>query len=447
MNTLEAYITENPQYIQDTCAKFTIDTTAMPFVLNDITAVNEQYTFSFWIKSDKAGGIQVYGEDFVSATAWQKHSIVFTASNTKFSIYFTSIGTYYVYHPKLEFGNMATDWTPSPEDLETTVVDLTTRVSDAETAIESTNEAISLRATREELVETTRMMTGLVADEIDGIQVGGRNLAKNTTLLEDARNGNAITYTGGGRLVYTADILADLVGATIGEPGECVTLSFEYRLVTQVVESSIGVKVYPYQDNGNTILDSGYIFPTNGWQKYVLTTRAVQLENGGDGEYTEGEIYVQDLDGDNVFEIRKIKLEKGTKATDWTPAPDDMVDAGTLEAYKQLNSAELQVTANAIKMEVSEQITGLTNADDNLMSLYKELRMNYDFTAEGQFIGKKDSDTMMKLVNDMLQILIAGSPVTTLDTSGLSASMANIEVLRIGDYSLTRGVDGHLRII
>lgn len=446
-NTLESYSIETPYNIMDTCAKFSIEDVALPFILTDITAIGECYTLSFWVKSEASGNLQVYNGIFSTSDKWQKYSVVFTANNTKLYIYFNNIGTYYIYHPKLEIGNKATDWSPAPEDLETSVVELTTRVIDAETAIESTKEAISLRATKTELVETSEKLTTLVGEEIDAIQVGGRNLAKNAVVPDTARNGQSVTYVGGGRLIYTADILADLVGPTVGEPGEYITLSFEYRLVTRVAESTNGVKVYPYQDNGNTILDSDYIFPTTEWQKYVLTTRAVRLENDSDGEYTEGEIYIRDLDGDNVFEIRKIKLEKGNKATDWTPSPDDMVDTGTLEAYKQLNSAELQVTADAIKMEVSEQVAGLTNVDNNLMSLYKELRMNYDFTAEGQFIGKKDSDTMMKLVNDMLQILIAGSPVTTLDTSGLSASMANIEVLRIGDYSLTRGVDGHLRII
>lgn len=107
-----------------------------------------------------------------------------------------------------------------------------------------------------------------------------------------------------------------------------------------------------------------------------------------------------------------------------------------LAEYKQAGSSELQVTADGIKLDVA-----------NLSTLYDELRMNYDFTAEGQIIGKPGSETMMKLMNSMLQILISGNPVTTLDTDGLTADMANIEVLRIGDYSLTKGIDGHLRII
>lgn len=273
VNVLESHPIENPQNEIDTCAKFTITDTTIPFVLNSITTVNEQYVFSLWVKSENSSGIEVYGNYFESNPGeWQKYSIVFTANDTKLNIYFDDAETYYIYHPKLELGNIATDWTPAPEDMESTVGGLTTRVTTTETSIEQTNEAISLLAT-------------------------------------------------------------------------------------------------------------------------------------------------------------KTELEEG------------------LENCKRENSSELQITADGIRMEVSEQVTELSNADNELLTLYNEIRMNYDFTAEGQFIGKKDSDTMMKLVNDMLQILIASNPVTTLDTNGLTANLVNIEMLRIGDYSLTKSADGHLRII
>lgn len=272
-NSLESHSMENPQNEVDTCAKFTIDDATMPFNLNDITTVDEQYTLSFWVKSDNTSSVKVYGVSFVTSSDWKKYSLTFSASDTKLDIYFAeSTDVYYIYHPKLEIGNIATDWTPAPEDMEDTVSGLTTRITTNETSIEQTSEAITLLATKSELAEG-------------------------------------------------------------------------------------------------------------------------------------------------------------------------------LENCKRENSAELQVTADGIRMEVSEQVTELADADSELLTLYNEIRMNYDFTAEGQFIGKKDSDTMMKLVNDMLQILISGNPVTALDTNGLTADMANIEMLRIGDYSLTKSADGHLRII
>lgn len=121
MNTLESYSIESPFGVTDTCAKFVIDDTTMPFMLNDITRVNDGYMISFWVKSEEPGNIRIYDGIFASTTEWQKYSAVFIANNTKFNIYFESTGTYYIYHPKLENGNKATDWTPAPEDLEESI--------------------------------------------------------------------------------------------------------------------------------------------------------------------------------------------------------------------------------------------------------------------------------------------------------------------------------------
>lgn len=121
MNTLESCGLENPQNIIDTCAKFTIDDVETPFVLTEITTIDSQYAFSFWLKSETPGSIQACDSSFTSTTDWQKHSIVFTATDTGLAIHFLQSGVYYIYHPKLELGNKATDWSPAPEDCVKTI--------------------------------------------------------------------------------------------------------------------------------------------------------------------------------------------------------------------------------------------------------------------------------------------------------------------------------------
>lgn len=116
MNTLESYSITNPKNVTDECAKFVIDDTGSPFILSEIMTIGTRYTFSFWIKSEANSSVQSAGSTFVSSTAWQKHSVVFTAASKDLFIRFLNAGTYYIYHPKLEIGNMATDWSPAPED-------------------------------------------------------------------------------------------------------------------------------------------------------------------------------------------------------------------------------------------------------------------------------------------------------------------------------------------
>ena len=79
LNTLESYIGLSPDSAEGVCAKFVIDDIALPFVLSNITKVGEQYTFSFWLRSDVAGSLMACGETFSATTEWVKHKTTFTA--------------------------------------------------------------------------------------------------------------------------------------------------------------------------------------------------------------------------------------------------------------------------------------------------------------------------------------------------------------------------------
>lgn len=125
MNTLESYSITNPKNVTDECAKFVIDDTGSPFILSEIMQIGTRYTFSFWIKSEADSSIRTAGSTFTSTTEWQKHSIVFTATSKDLAISFLTTGMYYIYHPKLELGNMVTDWSPAPEDTTDDIISAT----------------------------------------------------------------------------------------------------------------------------------------------------------------------------------------------------------------------------------------------------------------------------------------------------------------------------------
>lgn len=116
MNTLETVTMNGPYGKQAECIRFTIDDVTDPFVLHDSTVIGQRYTFSLWLMSDSAASLSVVGDVFNSTNVWSKHFVTFTASDTSLSISFDVAGTYYIYHPQLEIGTVATDWTPAPED-------------------------------------------------------------------------------------------------------------------------------------------------------------------------------------------------------------------------------------------------------------------------------------------------------------------------------------------
>jgi outer membrane murein-binding lipoprotein Lpp len=109
-------MTINPNNKIDECAMFTIDDPTDKFVLSDVINPGENYVFSFWARSDAAGNLVFRFNDYPTSTNWEKYIIPFTTTDNHLLLSFSLNGTYYIYHPKLELGNRATDWTPAPED-------------------------------------------------------------------------------------------------------------------------------------------------------------------------------------------------------------------------------------------------------------------------------------------------------------------------------------------
>ena len=118
MNTLDACVIPSPSSIEEECAQFIIEETLSPFVLHNITTAGEQYTLSLWVKSENEGSIVTRGKTMPTTTEWSRYTVTFTTNETDIDIFFNTADTYYIYHPKLEQGSKATDWTEAPEDLE-----------------------------------------------------------------------------------------------------------------------------------------------------------------------------------------------------------------------------------------------------------------------------------------------------------------------------------------
>ena len=87
-----------------------------------------QYTYSFYAKSDAASGSQIqtcitgnYTKVFDLTTTWKRYTYTITIANDLNTVdmywfNFAGKSAIYFYHPQLEKGNKATDWTPAPED-------------------------------------------------------------------------------------------------------------------------------------------------------------------------------------------------------------------------------------------------------------------------------------------------------------------------------------------
>lgn len=116
MNTLESALITSPTGTEEECALFKIDTVSNPFVFSNITTTGEQYTLTIWVKSTASKNLVAAGTTVAVTTEWKKHIVTFVADSTNMLFQFQNTGSYYIYHAKLELGNISTDWTPAPED-------------------------------------------------------------------------------------------------------------------------------------------------------------------------------------------------------------------------------------------------------------------------------------------------------------------------------------------
>ena len=162
MNALASYIGTCPYNKEDECAQFTIDDLTDPFVLYSIATVGQEYTFSFWVKSDVEADITACNNTFSTFTDWFQHSVTFTANSTDITFSFGAVGTYYIYRPQLEIGNKASDWTPNPEDVDEAITevrsDLQTELNEQSAEIIQTSEGIFMSAL-ERYVKTDEFAT------------------------------------------------------------------------------------------------------------------------------------------------------------------------------------------------------------------------------------------------------------------------------------------------
>lgn len=158
MNTLQSYQTTSPYDKTEECARFIIDDISKTFILSNIMEPNQEYTFSFWVRSESDGRLIIRNEAFSTSTEWHTYVITFTTTVKNFNIGFGTVGTYDIYHPQLEIGNKVSDYSPAPEDSDRTIEAVSTAINETvtqqSTAIISTCEELILQA-REDYVTAT----------------------------------------------------------------------------------------------------------------------------------------------------------------------------------------------------------------------------------------------------------------------------------------------------
>ena len=402
MNTLESYFINNPENVIDECAKFVIDNTGSPFALPEIMQIGVTYAFSFWVKSESDSSIKVDDVVFNTNTTWQKHNIVMSATSNDLRIMFLNTGVYYIYHPKLEIGNMHTDWSPSPEDmqdnLELTLGNYYTKT-----------ETDSMFSVREDAISL------LVDTRIESVKVGGRNL-----LLDSKQNISTDAYT----------VKDFYFGDSAPVDNETYTLTIkgqlgEDRTYFSVYNSGYSVKFNDLVDNND-----GTYSATSKW-----------IIKNSSGTVTADNTFLRVCqspeNATKTSTIEWIKLERGNKSTDWSPAPEDMVSSddisNTNDRIQEIHEivSGLVIDSNGIKAEVSSfdlvvdeltedivtiesELSSMQMESDELSLRFQNLSDNgvakvmtetgFTFDSDGMTIDSTDSPTKTQVTPDGMTV-------------------------------------------
>lgn len=313
----------------------------------------------------------IYEGDRIPAKTWTRVHIVFTPTKDclfrSFFIYFDSLDQIiHIANVQLEEGNVATDWTPAPEDVDNKVSTANTNasnaVSTANTANSTANTAKSTADAAKSSAASAVSTANTANNKIDNLKIGGRNLipiemiksnglstfsydkASNTWTcvapIFDSSWGRGIYFDPGVKKIYIPRGYTYIISLEVNPEVAC-------SWNADVNNGYDGMPSGTGNDNDNTSLRKNSVqsLVANKWQRvwFSYTSKTDVSYDIFDASSNWG-IVTTNATSPIKFKIRNVKGEFGTVPTDWTPAPED-VDSKINTAQKSADTANSSVSA------------------------------------------------------------------------------------------------------
>lgn len=257
---------------------------------------------------------------------------------------------------KVEKGDKATAWTPSPEQVQSNIDGVNSDLQNYKTTVES-----QFSATNDKITASVTETKEYTDTSIGNIQIGGRNYAKNINQVY-LRYGDAFEISDKTDYVRI-EKKKDATGTHLVMPlakkieqGETYTFSILYRSNC----NRFDLNFYDTSKSSNIQQITSNLTSSESWKLSYFTIKANSSDI--DAIYTSST-------GKNVgdyLEIKYIKLEQGNKATDWTPAPEDVSEQIVSETKAQVEVAKGEITAE-VTSTVNNKIDSLQIGGTNLL--------------------------------------------------------------------------------
>lgn len=389
--------------------------------------IGERYTLSFDAKGDgiffavgnesdeQAVKMPLVGKELTSD--WKRYSVSgeITELNKSFVFYFKHGYDVYIKCVKIEVGDKATPWTVAPEDIQSKIDNNTQAIELANSKFvqvengfhETVNKVksdLDGRITKnsneiKSFDDKYSRELSSVRTDIGNIRIGGTNLLKDTTVEQQDVECPTTGWVNG-RVFQTTQPLTE----------SQYILSFEargdsdaQRIATFLWHGGIGginVTQKSTTSGGETFTASdgqAFVTLTSQWKRYWVLYE-IKPDNTKK-EIIIGRRWAESNPSGGIY-IRKAKLETGNKATDYSPAPEDI--QGKLNNYgDRLTVAESKVTqtVDGIESKVSKIVTDTTKKNGEAQNLvYNSEFIN---NAEGwSNIGNNPAGTILFANNE-----------------------------------------------
>ena len=369
--------------------------------------------------TDEHGGQQLGDSDYVH-DFWEKHQITFSINQNylhnnirlqKWNEASLPGGSIYFANLKLESGSLATTWCPAPEDYatQTSFSELNQTIKGLQSTVSSnyTNLQSQLSQTagtiRTEVTDKTNKLQTQITQSANDFNIklqnsasgGGVNLLANTldfsgfySSAVDANGKNELSldekdgYYQDRNYSYIRTKVAHVWGSNFRNaplyfnqkiylPAGTYTLSFLARTNGNNSNNANRISLftsYTDEHGGQQLGDSDYVH--DFWEKHQITFSINQ-------NYLHNNIRLQkwneaSLPGGSIY-FANLKLESGSLATTWCPAPEDYA---TQTSFSELNQtvkglqstvsnnytnlqSQISQTAGTIRGEVTNSVSGL----------------------------------------------------------------------------------------
>lgn len=327
-------------------------------------------------------------------------------------------GSIHIKKCKVELGTKATDWTPAPEDTQSqidntnaTIATHTETLSTHTSQIAANESAIALRVTtqdfnsykttvNEELTSAKSRLTtaessitamkGEIALKVEqkdvdtavtNLQIGGRNVIRNSAFINGLKywswNGNTSSVDTDRTFNGHPTIKVCNTGLTGNRWYGLITRYLPQKPTSILAGETWTVSCYYYVEDASTI-DGEFALEVKGIKEGATSDSSIggatslKSSNTVEGAWTKiKKTFTATEDYSNCFVYAWIsrngtvwfadfKLEKGNKATDWTPAPEDVdssISAVDAKFASYSTTSEMESAITVAKSEITSEVS------------------------------------------------------------------------------------------